>query len=184
MPNDIKKVAQRLVTLREIAGMSEKQMAEAIGMDTAVYQNYESGKVDIPISLLLSVANYFDISMTELLTGSKAKLTKYSLVRHDKALDVERSKEYRYKELAYGFDKRKMEPLMVYVDPRDNDSPIELNSHEGNEFQYCLEGRYEAHIGGHIVVVEKGDSLYFDSKHPHFMYALDNKPAVILVVVC
>jgi len=121
--------------------------------------------------------------MTELLTGSKAKLTKYSLVKRDKALDVERSKEYRYKALAYGFDKRKMEPLMVYVDPRDENSPREFNSHDGNEFQYCLEGRYEAHIGGHIVVVEKGDSLYFDSKHPHFMKALDDQPAVILIVV-
>ena len=183
MSNDIKKVAQRLITLREIANMTSEKLANAIGMDISEYEKYESGKVDIPISILLSVANYFDISMTELLTGSKAKLTKYSLVKHDKALDIERSKEYRYKALAYGFDKRKMEPLMVYIDPRSDDSPIELNSHEGNEFQYCLEGRYEAHIGGHIVVVEKGDSLYFDSKHPHFMYALDNKPAVALIVV-
>ena len=64
-----------------------------------------------------------------------------------------------------------------------NESPeIHLNTHQGQEFHYCLECIFQLQIGDHIVTVEPGDSAYFDSRQPHGMRALNGKCAKILVI--
>ena len=46
-----------------------------------------------------------------------------------------------------------------------------------------LEGRMEIMINKNIVILEPGDSLYFDSSYPHGMKALDGKPAKFVCVI-
>ena len=112
----------------------------------------------------------------------KYKISKsYSFVKNGRGLSVDRSKAYKYENLAFNFVDRKVEPLLVTVEY--NESPeIHLNTHQGQEFHYCLEGSFELQIGDHVVTVEEGDSAYFDSRQPHGMRALNGKCAKILVI--
>jgi len=176
-------IAERLRVLREISDISTEELAKKLSITAAEYESYESGVVDIPVSVLCAVASTLGVSLTELLTGEKAKLNLYSLVKKDKGIKVERSKDYNYKALAYSYANRKVEPLLVYVGPAKDETHLTLNKHKGHEFHYCLEGRYGIIIGDHKLVVEEGDSLYFDSVNAHGMWALDGKPAKLLVVV-
>lgn len=183
MSEHIREIAARLKELREICGYTTEEVAKKVSVVVADYEKFESGVVDIPVSVLCEAANCFGVSLTELLTGEKAKLHTYSLVKKDKGIGVERSKHYKYKALAYSYAGRKVEPLLVYVEPEPEDVKLVPNSHEGHEFHYCLEGRYVIRIGKHEVEVSEGDSLYFDSKNPHAMRALGGKTVKILVVV-
>jgi transcriptional regulator with XRE-family HTH domain len=181
--NHIKEVAERLKDLREICGYTPEEVAEKACVDVQEYLTYESGEVDIPVSVLYAIAHALGVELTDLLTGEKPRLNVYSLVRADKGIHVERSKDYNYKSLAYNYAGRRVEPLLVNVDPADDRSGLHLNKHEGHEFHYCLEGRYEVLIGDHILEVNQGDSLYFNSKYPHAMRGLDGKKAKLLVIV-
>ena len=40
-------------------------------------------------------------------------------------------------------------------------------SHEGEEFQYVLEGTHEFTYGDQKYILPQGDSIYFDSSVPH-----------------
>ena len=55
--------------------------------------------------------------------------------------------------------------------------------HEGQEFNYCVEGRLMILLNGQEVIMEPGDSLYFNSEMPHGMRALDGKPAKFLAII-
>ena len=174
-------IAQRLRAIRLLSDVETNEMAKVTDMTEEEYLRMESGDVPIPVSVLLDVCDYLKISMTELLTGDTAKLHTYSFVKKGRGLGVERTKAYKYENLAFNFVNRKVEPLLVTVDPND-DPDIHTNSHSGQEFHYCLEGSFLLQIGEHTMTVNEGDSVYFDSHYPHGMKALNGKCAKILVI--
>ncbi|MBR7143089.1 MAG: cupin domain-containing protein [Clostridia bacterium] len=175
-------IAERLQAIRELSDLTPAQLAERISMDEKEYLAYESGTKDIPVSVLSKVCNALEVGMTELLTGDAPKLHNYSFVKKGKGLEVDRNIGYKHYNLAFKFANRKIEPLLVIVDPEEGEE-MHLNSHQGQEYHYCLEGRFLFQLQDHQMVVEPGDSVYFDSHYPHGMMALDGKPAKILVIV-
>jgi quercetin dioxygenase-like cupin family protein len=94
---------------------------------------------------------------------------------------VERTKAYRYESLAAGFRSRIFDPLMVFVEPNDN--PITYNSHNGQEWNYVVEGKMELHIENNTIVLNAGDSIMFDASRRHGMKALEGKPVRFITVI-
>jgi quercetin dioxygenase-like cupin family protein len=182
MTEQIKLIAERIKGFREIASISAETFANELGVSKEVYLEYESGKIDIPISFILKVAQRFDIELSVLLGGDNPKLTMYSIVRKGNGLKTERRKQYKYENLAYNFIDKRAEPFIVTVEP-DNGSPVEYNSHPGQEFDYMLEGSMKVFIEGHEVELNEGDSIYFDSGNRHAMKALNNQKARFLAIV-
>lgn len=182
MSDDIKKIAMRLRELREIEGVSTEDMAKAIKISHNQYLEYECGNADMPISFLSEAARYFKIQVYELLSGEEPRLKVFQHVKKGKGLKIERSNQYDYLHLAYNFAGNKVLPLLVTVAPK-HEHEIKTNIHTGQEFDYCIEGRALALIDGKEVILEEGDSIYYDSSYPHGMVALDGKPAKFLVVV-
>ena len=144
---------------------------------------YEEGETGIPVSLLYEAANIFKVDLTELLSGESPKLHVYQLVRAGKGLDVKRREQYKYQSLAYNFYKKKVEPFIVEVPYLGEDAPIHENMHPGQEFNYCLEGTLCITVNGKELILQAGDSLYFDSGYPHGMRAVDGKPAKFLALI-
>jgi quercetin dioxygenase-like cupin family protein len=58
-----------------------------------------------------------------------------------------------------------------------------LNAHPGQEFEYLLEGSLRVVVDRHEVVLAAGDSIYFDSGHPHGIQALGGAPAKFVAVI-
>lgn len=183
MPTHNAEIAERMRTIRELSDMSAVDIAAAMGISADEYLRYESGEVDIPISALYDMSNTLKVSITELITGEKAKMRTYTVVRKDKGIKVERSSAYKYSDLAYNFIDKKVSPFLVTIAPSSDDEPYHLNVHSGHEYHYCLEGSFKIKINDNIITINEGDSLYFDSGNPHGMKAQGGKNAVVLVVV-
>ncbi|MBS7262840.1 MAG: cupin domain-containing protein [Eubacteriales bacterium] len=183
MNEKIRTVADRLKELRESSDMTQAEMAELCGISPETYAAYESGTTDISIGFLYEVSLKCHVELTALLTGSDPKLKVYSLVRNGDGKLVERNEVYTYRNLAYNFSGKRIEPLLVTVPVSDPDKKIVLSVHEGQEFNFLLSGRLRILIDGNDLILEPGDSLYFDSRYPHGMQALDGHPAQMLVMV-
>jgi transcriptional regulator with XRE-family HTH domain len=176
-------IARRLKELREMSGVSKESLAGELGIGAAQYALYESGTEDIPVGALLGAAKRFGVDVTSLIAGEEPKLKVYSLVRAGRGLTVERRKEYRYRDLGYNFADRKAEAFLVTVDPRPvAEWKLKTYSHRGQEFNYVLSGRLKIVIDGHELVLEQGDSVYFDSGKEHAMTALGDSSATFLAV--
>lgn len=183
MTEQIKLIAERLKNLREIAGVSIETIARETDISKDIYLSYESGNTDIPVGILYKIAQRFNIELTALLTGNDPKLHIFSIVRKDKGLAIDRRKQYTYESLAHNFIDKKMEPFIVTIDPASETFPKEFNSHPGQEFNYILEGSMKLFIHEHEVILNEGDSVYFDSGYKHAMVSLNNKQVKFLAVI-
>ena len=60
----MKKYYERMKDLREDNDLRQSDMAKILGLtNQQAYQRYESGKVLIPLPLLIKIAQYFDVSL-------------------------------------------------------------------------------------------------------------------------
>jgi len=183
MSEQIKQIAARIRELREIYGISPESLANELDVPIETYKEYEAGIIDIPIGFLYKLSGKFGVDLTEILTGEAPRLRTYSLVRKGRGMNVERTKYYNYESLAYNFLRKKAEPFLVTVEPTGDDVPIPQNSHPGQEFNYVIEGSLIIKVDGHELVLNEGDSLYFDSSCVHGMKALNGKRARFLAII-
>lgn len=185
MEEQLKIIAERIKGLRDIYGKSQQKMAEELGIPLEKYERYESGSEDIPVGILYQVAHKFNLELSALLIGEEPRLHTYSLTRKDRGISVERRKDYKYQNLAYNFIHKKAEPFLVTVEPEieGNNGEPNFNSHPGQEFDYVLEGTLQITLGNHEIILNEGDSLFYDSSVPHRMKALNNKTAKFLAII-
>ena len=182
MEKGSKEVAARLRGLRDAVGCSLEEMAEKTGAAPEHVASYESGNAEIPVSYLMDVAHACGVDLTVLITGGEARLHDYCLVKAGKGLTVDRRKDYAYRNLAYTFTGRKMEPFHITVPPK-KEPELTFTTHAGQEFIYVLMGRLEVTLHENKIVLEPGDSLYFCSHTPHALRGLDGKNAEFLDVI-
>lgn len=183
MNDQIQQIASRIKELREIAGISAESFAHELNIDYSLFLSYESGNTDIPVGFLLKVAHRFNMELSSLLRGDEPKLHVYTVVRKGKGLNVDRRKQYNYESLASNFIHKKAEIFIVTVEPENIDYQHEFNTHTGQEFNFLLEGTLMILVDGHEIILNEGDSVYFDSGYPHAMKALNNQKAKFLAVI-
>jgi len=181
MKERLEEIGSRLRELRELSDTTADQMAEYLNISAEAYSCYEQGKLDIPASKLIEIARKFNVDMSLLLTGEEPKMNIFSVTRKGQGVEVERRKQYRYQSLAGKFAHKKAEPFIVTVEPWKEKRSF--YSHPGQEFDLVLEGVLKLFIHDQEVVLEEGDSIFFDSSYKHAMEAVDDKPARLLVVV-
>lgn len=181
MDDQIKQIAERLRGLREVLELTTDDLARECELTTEEYQLAETGEYDISVSMLQKIARQYGVSLDALMFGEEPKMSSYFLTRAGKGTSIERTKAYKYQSLAAGFINRSADPFIVTVEP--NDLPIHYNSHSGQEFNLVLEGRMMLSIDGKELILNEGDSLFFNSKLPHGMKALDGKTVRFLAVI-
>lgn len=67
-------LSKRLQTLRLKQGLSQKEVADQLGIAASTYRDWEYGK-QIKGEPYLDLAEVFQVSLTELLTGNKEKVS-------------------------------------------------------------------------------------------------------------
>jgi mannose-6-phosphate isomerase-like protein (cupin superfamily)/DNA-binding XRE family transcriptional regulator len=179
MQDKLIQVASRIREIREIFHVPVAELAQEFGVSEEDYRRFESGTVDIPVGILLRLSQRFDVALSALLTGEEPRLHTYALTRNGQGVSVDRRKDYKYQSLAHNFIRKRMEPFLVRVEP----GPTSFNSHPGQEFHYVLEGTLQVTLDRHELILEPGDSLYFDSGVSHSLAALNNAPVKLLVVI-
>lgn len=183
MNEQIKLIASRIRDLREIAGSTLPELSRELDIDPELMASYEGGETDIPVGILLKLSHRYHLELTDLLSGEQPRLHVYSVVRKGKGIRVDRRRQYTYENLAYNFIHKKVEPFVVTVAPDTGNQPVEFNAHPGQEFNFVLEGSLMVIVDGHEVVLNEGDSIYFDSGLPHAMKALYGKQSRFLAVI-
>ncbi len=177
MNENIKEIAERLRGLREIMEFSVEEMAEATNVSPEEYALREAGEKDFSVTFLGKCADKFGVDIIDLLSGSGPRLKSYSVVRKGQGLSVHRRESFAYQHLAYKFSGKLADPYLVvapYVESQQ-DAPIALSQHDGQEFDYILSGTLKVVVNGKEKILSEGDAIYYDSSKPHGMIAVDGK---------
>ena len=160
-----KDIGMRIRELRELSDITTEEIAKELDVDEETYISYENGIIDIPASFLYQIAQIFNVDLALILTGEETRMTYFDVTRADKGFAVDRRKEYKYENLCKKF------------------AIPSLNSHAGQEFNYILEGSVKIFIKDNEIILNEGDSIFFDATCEHAMIALNDEKAKFLAVI-
>jgi transcriptional regulator with XRE-family HTH domain len=180
-----KLVGSRIAEARARAGITLDRLAALTGFSKGYLSKIENSRKVPPIGSLARIAAALKTDITDLLhPPSAAPEGGLSVVRAGERRPVVRGGTafgYDYVSLADNRRDKKMEPFL-FTFPSRIDKYV-FFEHEGEEFMFVLTGRVEWQAGSRKLVLEPGDSIYFDARMPHRGRALDGE-ATALVVTC
>ncbi len=181
MTKQLKDIGIRLSALREACEMDSVSVARALDVTEEEYLKYESGESDFSFSFLYNAASLFGVDVVDLMSGESPQLSSCTYVKKGKGYVVNRYKTYDYRHLAYTFRNKKAEPFLVAIEPK-SETPV-LHAHDGQEFNYVVKGKMIFYFDDISYELEEGDSVYFDSSHPHAEIAVGGEAEFIAVVI-
>ena len=176
-------VGRRLRELRTILEISEQEMAIITGVSEQDYRDHEEGKVDFSFTFLLRCAERFGVDISQLVTGHTPKLSSYHLNRANEGMPIRRQGGFEYLYLASLLKNRGVLPFLVKAPPQPEDTPITLQTHAGEEFDYILKGTLKVQFGDKVEIMHPGDSVLYNSAQPHGELAIGYEPCEFLAVV-
>ena len=150
------------------------------------YARLEEGNDDFSYSFLVKCAETLGVDTVELITGETPKLSFYSIIRKGRGLPIKRRKGFTYDHMGYLFRSRECEPMLVVApySEEEQDAPIHLSHHSGQEFDYILKGSLKIQFeGGGSHILNEGDCVYYDSGHGHGMIAVGGEDCQFLAIV-
>lgn len=54
---------KRIRDLREDKDLKQKDLAAYLSIDQSTYSDYENGRINVPIEMLIRIADYYDVSL-------------------------------------------------------------------------------------------------------------------------
>jgi len=181
MKENLKEIGARIRELREICDYTQEELAKELNLSLDVYCGYEESGEDIPISVIYEIANKFGVEFTEIITGVGGKLDTYHVVRCGEGKPINRIPGYKFEDLAFKFRSKIMQPLLVTLEP--SELPAEPISHKGQEFNMVIEGCVKVCFDDKEIILNVGDSIYFNPEHPHSQKCVGDVKAQFLTVI-
>ena len=174
MDYNLKEVAGRIKDLREAKGFTVEELAALTGVTAEDYRVLEEGETDFSFTFIYKCAKACGVEVVDLLEGRSSTLTSFAITRKGEGLKIVKKKGFVYNNLAPKFKDKLAEPFLVkfpYL-PEEQDAPIKLSSHNGQEFDVIVKGSLKVQVGNHIEVLNEGDSIFYNSLIPHGMIAV------------
>lgn len=69
-------IFENIRNLREDNDKTQKELAEYLNIKQTTYSKYELGKINIPIEMLIKLADFYDVSL-DYLTGRDSRKTEH-----------------------------------------------------------------------------------------------------------
>lgn len=185
MDYNLKEVAERIKDLREAKGYSQAELAKLTGVSVEDYKLLEEGETDFSFTFIYKCAKACNVEVVDILEGTSSTLTTYAITRKGEGLKIIRKHGFVYNNLAPKFKDKLAEPFLVkapYLAEEQN-APIKLNSHNGQEFDVIVKGSLKVQVGNHIEILNEGDSIFYNSIVPHGMIAVSEEGCEFHAVV-
>lgn len=182
------KLGEKVKDLRRLKRYTLRQVSGKTGLSIALLSQVENNAVSPPVATLLRIARALDVNIGYFFREEESK-ERAVVVRKDERRKIFRrmpaqhgKSGYTYEALAYTKNAKHMEPFLVEFEPKKKEEIAFLN-HRGEEFLFLFQGRLAFHYNQDEIVLEAGDSLYFEADVPHAFRALRGKKAQGIVVV-
>jgi transcriptional regulator with XRE-family HTH domain len=175
-------LGRRVREVRKERDLTLDELGSRIGLSASTLSKIENATLSVTYDTLLSLAEALDIDVTSLFgaPGTRQPTARRVINRagHGEIYDVP---VYQYEMLCADLSNKKMIPIVATIKADTISAFPKLITHEGEEFIYILEGQVELHTEHYApVMLNRGDSAYYDSKMGHAVIAAGGAEAKIL----
>jgi transcriptional regulator with XRE-family HTH domain len=181
-------LGNKIRSLRKHRALTLQEVSDLTGLSKPLLSQIENNIAAPPIATLIKISTALGVKISHFFRDQEMedrvvvvkKHERYSVKKlfHNKN---ESKLGYRWESLAYPMVEKQMEPFIVEIDP-GKEKELIYNDHKGEEFHFVIEGKVEFRTTEQIYLLEKGDSLYFDSSIPHALRGVDGKAKSLIII--
>jgi transcriptional regulator with XRE-family HTH domain len=151
---------------REEKNMTLRDMAEKLGVSASFLSQVETGKASPSLSTLKRISGILQTTIGELI-GENLKAPRHPVVRNEERQSI--------RNIGDGIDiyllsspdtNNQMEPLLFRFNENAHSGESSYR-HFGQEFVIVIKGSMEIDLNDNKYLLNKGDSIYFNSSVPH-----------------
>lgn len=173
----------RALRLRKKMGLVE--LGQHTKLSPALLSKIERGKLFPTLPTLLRIAMVFSVGLDCFFTDdSKRRVLAISRQKERLKFPEKANADevaYLFESLDFGAVERKLNAY--YADFRRIDpNKLRLHQHAGVEFIYVITGRLGLRIDSKESILDRGDSIYFDSSVAHGYWSVSNRGTTAIVV--
>jgi len=181
------KVSCRIRYFMEKRNMDLEALAALTELDIAFLETMLQEDVYPPLGPLMKIARALGVRLGTFLDDQESR-DPFIVRRAERQTEFSvlagknKPAALKFYSLGKGKTDRHMEPFFVEILP-ESAREKKLSSHEGEEFIAVLEGSIEVLYGKDTYVLNKGDSIYYNSIVPHYVSCLGDIKAKIHAVI-
>lgn len=167
---------------RSQKGISLRTLANHLGISASQLSKIETGKSKLSVDLALKIAEILEVPAANFLSKGRPAATGRRAITRSTASDGQTTPGMRFKPLCSEFKDHDILYWVVTLSARTLEENGGWRQHPGQEFFYVLSGHVQ--LLSHLyepTTLDPGDSILFDSDHPHAYLAL-GEPAQVLMI--
>jgi transcriptional regulator with XRE-family HTH domain len=180
-------IGAKIKELRRSKKLKLQDVANETGFSTALISQIENNNVSPPIATLSKIAHFFDVKIGHFFSENEEECP-YEVLRCSERTVVPKvvSKDgtnhgYFYESLSVRKKNKKMDPFLITLNEKITNT--DTYSHNGDEFLFVVKGKAELLLDDQRIVLNEGDSVYFDAFHKHRLLSSGGDEAKVVVVV-
>lgn len=180
-------IGAKIKTLRRAKKLTLQDVANETGFSTALLSQIENNNVSPPIATLSKIANFFDIKIGHFFNENEEEC-RFEVLRGNERTIIPRvvskdgtSHGYFYESLSIRKRNRKMDPFLLTLNEKVTNT--DTYSHNGEEFLFIMKGTADLLLDDQHIVLNEGDSVYFDASLKHRLFSACDEVKVMVVVM-
>jgi transcriptional regulator with XRE-family HTH domain len=157
-------LGERLRTLREMKGMSQRALAKKAGVTNGIVSMIEKNRNSPSLATLKKILDAIPIPLAEFFTeGATPQLRTFFKAGN---LHEIGSSGFSFKQVGVDLSGKAMQILHEHIEV-GADSGVDMLRHESEEGGVIVRGTIELTVGNETQTLGPGDAYYFDSRVPH-----------------
>jgi transcriptional regulator with XRE-family HTH domain len=176
-------IGKKIREIRQQKNIKLNELAEEGQITKGMLSKIENGRTIPSLPVLFNLIKVLNVDLKAFFEG--IEVGNSATFIHKKAIDYQTlqkddSPGFIYQLiLAQNTSHFFFEAVILDLAPQTKREPLTT---DGYEYKYILKGQITYQIGNEQVVLEKGDSLFFNGQNPHAPMNLTNEPASMLVI--
>jgi transcriptional regulator with XRE-family HTH domain/KaiC/GvpD/RAD55 family RecA-like ATPase len=179
-------LGDKIRTLRKKLGMTQKELAEQVGLTPSFISQLEKNLISPSLDSLFKLSEKLSTQPIYFLTDLEETPLQKMVIRPNERQELFpqkfKSGELKLQLLVSDTFNRRMEPFLLTIQER---AVIDGHfcSHKGDEFAYVVKGKLEVEISDGKQLLKEGDSLYLGSTFPSRWTNTGKGEAVLLWIL-
>ena len=173
-------IPMRIRTFRLACKMTQRELADAVGVTKGYISKIENGASAPPVGTLIAFAQAMDVEMNAFFEAEDPEVY-VAITRKNLRPAVASDGRSKYEHLALNFPKRAFESHIIKAPGHSKTS--RPHKHKGQELLYILKGKVEFTINGRPYILEEGDSIHFNADYVHFGTCISREGAELIGII-
>ena len=177
---------KRLRSARKQFGWTLARLAALSGVSITTISRAERGQLALSYEKFSALGRALRMDMGSMFAEAGVPARPFAgpvLTRSGEGV-VYRGQSFSYEFLGTSAVGKQMHPVLGTVHARRVEGPDDFARHPGEEFVYVLSGGIDVHFdNGEMIHLQRGDSLYFDSRVGHAYVSVSRQLARVIGVI-